>query len=208
MADLKITTFKLMTLLVSTWLYFPLASAQSTEEFELPEGPVHVSGAVPLSPQPSSDEVAPGLAVQYGYEKFYTLSGIREPEEPFVVGDPIMVLDHETETGNVLTAEYPIMVGAIISGMIRFPEPGSYVFRVNSNDGVWISIGEKEIWHDPLVHYHRMSPDIHFEVPEAGWYELLVDYFQKKGSSALQLFWTPPGGSESIVPAEAFGHLP
>jgi hypothetical protein len=199
-----ISTLFLVGLVV---VVLPLAAAQTTEEFVLPEGPIHVTGAVPLSPQPGPDDMAPGLAVQYGYEKFYTLSGIRDPEEPFSPGPPIAMLDHDTETGSVLTAEYSIMVGAIISGLIQFPESGSYTFRVNSNDGVWVSIGGKEIWHDPEVHYHRMSPDIHFEVAEAGWYELLIDYFQKKGSSALQLFWTPPNGTETVVPAEAFAHL-
>lgn len=203
--------FKLIVWSVAMLLAVAVCSTswgQSSDETDLPEGPIDVSGAVPMSPQPTDDQVVPGLAVQYAYEKFYTLSQVRQPEEPFVTGDPILVLDHDTETGNVLTAEYPLMVGALINGMIRFPEAGTYILKVNSNDGVWVSIGEQEVWNDPEVHYHRMSPEIHFEVAEAGWYELVIDYFQKKGSSALQLYWTPPGGSEAIVPAEAFGHVP
>jgi len=209
MNSVNVKTCLAKTLLISSLLLCPLALtlAQSSGDGELPEGPIAISGAVPISPQPVDDAVAPGLAVKYAYQKFYTLGEVRQPEEPFVEGDPIVVLDHDTETGNVLTAEYPVMVGAVITGMLFFPEAGTYLLKVNSNDGVWVSLGEREIWHDPEVHYHRMSPEISFDVSEAGWYELAIDYYQKKGASALQLFWTPPGGSESIVPAEAYGHL-
>ncbi len=168
---------------------------------------IQVSGLAPADPQPSDDTVAPGLAVTYYYQKFYTLSEVRQPEVAGVQGEPILQLDHDSETDNVLTAEYPVLVGAVINGFIKFPEPGTYGFKVISNDGVWVGIGGEEIWNDPEVHYHRESAPIEITIDEAGWYDLAIDYYQKKGSAALQLFWTPPGKPEQIVPAEAFGHL-
>jgi len=41
-----------------------------------------------------------------------------------------------------------------------------------------------------------------------GWYELWINYYQKKGTSALQLVWTTPdSGEETHVPPSAFSHL-
>jgi hypothetical protein len=64
------------------------------------------------------------------------------------------------------------------------------------------------LWEDPEIHADRMSPPLEIVIGQPGWYDFKVDYFQKKGTSALQLFWTPPDGEEQIVPAAAFAHLP
>jgi hypothetical protein len=41
-----------------------------------------------------------------------------------------------------------------------------------------------------------------------GWYELWINYYQKKGTSALQLKWTPPGaGEEVLVPPDVLAHV-
>lgn len=184
-------------------------AADATTEFEQPdppEAPDPITDAKPISPQPGADAVSPGLAVQYFYDKFYILDEIVEAEDP-VPGEPIANLDHVSETDPVLTAEYPIMVGAKIRGLLNFKEPGTYGFRVNSNDGVRVWIGEGLLWEDPEVHFDRMSPPLEVSIDEAGWYDFKVDYFQKKGASALQVFWTPPGGEEAPVPPEAFAHL-
>ena len=181
----------------------PQAAAEEAVE-ELPPDPI--TDAKPLSPQPAAADMEPGLTVTYFFKKFYTLSEVAEAEdgEP---GEPLATLDHLTEDGIVLGTDQRIMVGALIGGLMHFPETGTYTLRVNSNDGISVMIGGELVWIDPDVHYHRSSPPLEFVVSEAGWYEFAVDYFQKKGGSALQLFWTPPGGSESIVPAEAFAHL-
>ena len=121
-----------------------------------------VTGAKPLSPQPAADKVEPGLAVIYFSNMFNKLNEIGKlgKGKP---GEPIKLLDHKTNDGNVLTSDKSMGVGAKITGLIKFDQ--------------------------------------------AGWYELAVDYFQKKGTSALQLFWTPPGGSQAPVPATQFAHF-
>ena len=185
------------------------AFGQDTGEFQqpdAPEAPPPITDAKPLAPQPGAETVTPGLAVNYFYDKFYILDEINEADDP-VKGEPIANLDHVTETGAVLTAEYPIMVGAKIRGLLNLDQPGTYGFRVNSNDGVRVWIGDELLWEDPEVHFDRLSPPLEVTIQEGGWYDFKVDYFQKKGSSALQLFWTPPGGEETVVPPEAFAHL-
>lgn len=176
-----------------------------------------ITGARPLSPQPAPGDVKPGLAVQYLYGKFDYLSEMRSADVDPVPGEPISELDTVTETDpatgedkivEVLTSDQTVLVGALIRGMIRFPEAGDYTLRVKSNDGVQMWIGGAMIWEDPAVHFDRMSPPLALTVPEAGWYEFKTDYYQKKGTWALQLLWTRPGGGEPTpVPPEAFGHL-
>lgn len=194
--------------IVATQVAQTSESATTTAAESEPElvPPPPFTNLAPLSPQPSGDAFSPGLGVTYYYEKFYTLDDVYDGEEP-VPGEPIANLDQVTETENVLTSEQPILVGALIRGAIKFSEPGTYGFRVNSNDGVRLWIGDALLWEDPEVHYDRMSPPLKVVIDEAGWYDFKVDYFQKKGTAALQVLWTPPGGDEVPVPAEAFGHL-
>jgi hypothetical protein len=176
-----------------------------------------ITDASRLSPQPDPDAITPGLEVKYLYQKFYSLDDIYGADVDPVPGEPIAMLDTATETDpatgkdkmvKVLTSDQTILVGAFIRGAIHFAESGDYVLRINSNDGVRVWIGGVMIWDDPKVHFDRMSPALRIAVQEPGWYEVKIDYFQKKGSWALQMLWTPPGGSEAVpVPPEALGHM-
>jgi len=165
-----------------------------------------IKGAKPVSPQPAADKIAPGLAVIYYTNMFQKLREIGKlgKGKP---GKPIALLDHKTNDGDVLTADRPMGVGAKITGLIKFDAPGTYTLHVNANDGVRVTIAGLEVHEDDGVHGDQMSDAIAFVVEQPGWYELAVDYFQKKGTSALQLFWTPPGGQQAPVPATQFAHL-
>lgn len=174
-----------------------------------------VTGIVPLSPQPDPDAIKPGLAVEYLFEKFYTLDELYTADESPVKGKPIPILDELTETDpvtredkiiNVLTSDQDMMVGAFIRGMIHFEQAGNYVLYLVSNDGARLWVGGVQIWEDPEIHFDRESDPLELAIGEPGWYELKIDYYQKKGTHALQLLWTPPGGEKAVVPPEALGH--
>jgi len=174
-----------------------------------------VTGIVPLSPQPDPDAIKPGLAVEYLFEKFYTLDELYTADESPVTGKPIPILDELTETDpvtredkiiNVLTSDQDMMVGAFIRGMIHFEQAGNYVLYLVSNDGARLWVGGVQIWEDPEIHFDRESDPLELAIGEPGWYELKIDYYQKKGTHALQLLWTPPGGEKAVVPPEALGH--
>lgn len=195
-------------LFVAVMLVAPLALAQDKT--------IAINGLAPLSPQPGPDAMASGLAVEYVFQKLYDLSEIYEAEAAPVPGEPIPNLDTVTETDpttgedkvvNVLTSDQTILVGAFIRGAIHFAESGKYVLRVISNDGVRVWIGGAMIWDDPEVHFDRASPPLEIAIEGPGWYEFKSDYYQKKGSWALRVLWTPPGGEEMPVPPEAFGHV-
>lgn len=168
--------------------------------------PKTVAGLKPAAPQPAADKIAPGLAVVYYHNYFKKLDDITKlgKGKP---GAPILVLDHKTQDGNVLTDNQPMGVGAKITGLIKFDVPGKYVLQMLSNDGARVTIAGQKILEDDGIHGDEMSDPAEVAIDQPGWYELAVDYFQRKGTSALKLFWTPPGGTQAIVPASQYAHL-
>lgn len=165
------------------------------------------SGGQPLDPQPDAAALKPGLAVSYYYHYFDHVDEL-DHRSNGDVGEPLTNLDHVAfENGKVLTTNRPMGVGAHIRGMIHLTEPGDYVLRLQSNDGVKLSIGGVLLHTDPEIHAARWSPDLVYSVATPGWYDFTLNYYQRKGTSALRLEWMPPGAGESIiVPPEAFAH--
>ncbi|OMH25786.1 PA14 domain-containing protein [Motiliproteus sp. MSK22-1] len=187
------------SLLISLTFYPLTANADEDDET--------ITGAQPIASQPSKSDIEPGLSVTYYYAMFEDVAYISKlvKGKP---GQPIAMLDHDTDTGKVLTSKRSMGVGAEIRGMIQFPEAGTYILRINSNDGVKLSIAGILVYEDPYIHSDIMSDPINFVVEKAGWYDLEIDYYQKKGTSALGLYWTPPqGDTEVAVPAKFYGHL-
>ena len=87
------------------------------------------------------------------------------------------------------------------SGSIEVPSDGSYLFRVHADDGV-------RLWLDGQVAGEGLNPDnvnmaetsVHLS---AGRHAIQVDYFQRGGGKALEMWWTPPGGKHQVVPPSA-----
>lgn len=160
-----------------------------------------VSAQQPAKPQPTADQLQPGLAVGYSIGYVQRLGEIVAPKNHDA--PPLEKLDYVGD-GKVLTAEYEMGVSADIRGFIKLDAPGLWKFQVTSNDGVRVTLGGKKILEDDYVHSDRVSDLVTVEVKEPGWYPLHVLYFQRKGTYALQLFWQKPGGAKEIVQAEAF----
>ena len=164
------------------------------------------TGGQPVNPQPESSALSPGLSIKYFFDYFNHIDELSR-RTGGMEGDPLMNLDHNTINGNVLTADRPMGVGCHIRGFIKLEQTGNYIFRVESNDGVRIHIAGIKIWTDPEIHGNRWSRPLEYEVMTPGWYEFHMDYYQRKGTSAIKFAWTLPGGSEEeIVPASAFAY--
>jgi len=89
------------------------------------------------------------------------------------------------------------------TGEIYAPVSGNYNFRTHSDDGVRLFIdGELVIdqWHDfpPTSHYGSIELD-------AGQHSLVLEYYENGGGAECNLFWTPPGSEESLVPPVGTG---
>jgi hypothetical protein len=165
------------------------------------------TGGQPVAPQPEASSLSPGLAVNYFFQYFDHIRELdgRSGGKP---GDPLEHLDHVAfEDGKVLTTDRAMGVGAHIRGLIRLETAGDYVFKLQSNDGVKLTIGGILLHTDPEIHAARWSPDLVYSVETPGWYDFSLDYYQRKGTSALRLKWITPGGEEEIVPGSAFSHL-
>jgi hypothetical protein len=166
-----------------------------------------VPGVKPAQPQPAADKLQPGLAVNYTYMMFSDVSEV--PKAGKGKPGPVLAnLDHRTDSGNVLTATASMGVGAQINGFIKLDKPGTYTFELLSNDGVKWTLGGVTVHENPGIHGDTPSPPIEIAVTEPGWYAFAIDYFQRKGTSALRLSWKPPGGQVIVVvPADAFASL-
>jgi NAD-dependent dihydropyrimidine dehydrogenase PreA subunit len=82
------------------------------------------------------------------------------------------------------------------NGYFRVTQDGLYKFRLASDDGSVLYIDGREIINNDGRHGIK-SGSGKKNLAE-GIHSISVDYFQAGGKAALQLFWTPPSGSEKI----------
>jgi len=167
------------------------------------------------SPQPADSELKPGIAVNYfyGFEGRHTGAAWRivDTVNPDA-GAPIPMLNYNVGNDPMLTSSRNKGLVAHMTGVMYFKEPGTYKFTALTNDGFELNIGGAFILEDPDVHYDRWSDIVSVEIPEAGWYDLEMVYFNRKGTATLELYWRPPwdksDGDMAFVPAEVFAHIP
>lgn len=93
---------------------------------------------------------------------------------------------------------------ARFSGSLWIETPGDYVFHLASDDGaaLWID-GAAVVLDDAPHSYRTRSATVALS---AGLHEVVVAYYENTGTAGLRLSWTPPGGSETVVPASAVLH--
>jgi len=177
----------------------------------LPAQAASITGLEMALPQPGEGTVSPGLAVRYYFHEFRHIREVIswQDYEDGKVGDPLPSLDYRSGDGPVLTSTASDSVGAHILGFIHLAEAGLYSFATQSNDGVRVSLGGKQIIDDPDVHADRYSDPVEVVIETAGWYPIEVYYFERKVTSTLQLYWLQPDeeeGSMTVVPPEVFAH--
>lgn len=159
----------------------------------------------------SIKNISPGLSVIYldkFYRKINQMPDITRAKTMGEPGKPILQLNHKAgKEGLVFDSGKNKGVGLILTGYLHLSTTGQYWFQALSNDGIECILGGKQLFEDPDVHKDRFTPVGIVDVPAAGWYPLSIRYFQRKGTSALKLYWQPPGaGGFSIIPPEIFAH--
>ncbi|MBT7292547.1 MAG: hypothetical protein HN838_08450 [Rhodospirillaceae bacterium] len=179
--------------------------------------PSYAESAQPADPQPDTSALEPGLAVDYYYVKLdhldqlYAWLDSKKPDP----GAPLATIDFvANQQGPVLGTKHGSIVAAIITGYVRFPESGQFKLLALVNDGMRLYVGqgaEKPILDDPRKMSDRLVGPADITVEANVWYPLKLEYYQKKGTSALVLAWMRPGvgeGEEEVIEAEFFAHLP
>ncbi len=123
-------------------------------------------------------------------------------------GAPVLLLDHRAgKKGEVFASGRSRGVGLILQGYFDLAVPGVYRFRALANDGIRMFIAGRRIFEDPAVHGDRLTPVGEFRVAAPGRFPVTILYFQRKGTSALRLYWQPPGSATfTLVPAEVYSH--
>lgn len=163
-----------------------------------------------LKPAKVTGGLTPGLSVEYAYpgdvktlRDAYVALGIGA--EP---GKPLTGLSYSSSSSspNALTSRKPMRVAARIKGYMKFDAPGVYTLDVLSNDGLQMTLGGREIIkHDERTGCESVGK-VEVSVPNAGWYELEALWFQRQGTSCLEMNWAAEGGSMTAVPGSAFGY--
>jgi hypothetical protein len=90
-------------------------------------------------------------------------------------------------------------------GKLRSGAAGLYTFRLRLNDAGRLWVGAANVienWTGDGD--HSVSGVVTLAAGVS--YPLRAEMYEKTGSARMTLYWTPPGGTESIVPAGAFSH--
>jgi PA14 domain len=164
-----------------------------------------ISGLKPAEPQPTAQQLTPGLAVQYTHAMMRHLDEMKGRK--FEPGSPLTHLEWKMGEGAVLTSKGRQGVGAQITGLIHFEKPGLYGLELTSNDGIRLEIGGKLVHEDPVVHSDTTTDRIDLQVDKPGWYPIQIVYFQRKGTATLVLRWAGPGEKKMVkLPEKALAH--
>ncbi len=157
--------------------------------------------------------VQPGLDVVY-YTKFFKrhlryLPKGKSTQYPSFRGKPITHLNHQFGNDEVFNSGETRGIGMRMTGYLNLTQPGIYEFQALSNDGIVLRMNEQTVVSDPTQHSDNLSDIGRVTVENAGWYPIVLEYFQRKGTAALKLFWKTPDSLEfSPVPEKAYGHIP
>ncbi len=170
-----------------------------------------IAGAVTLTPaNPQPGKLKEGLSVTYGYPggKIRTLSGASSALKKGKKGKPLTGLNYQdTNEGDlVLTSRRDFQVAAAISGYVHFDAPGAYDIDFLTNDGLEVTLGGQPVAKYDGIHSCSSTRITKVTVPEAGWYAIEMTYFQKEGTSCLQMRMAPEGSKVAQVANSAFGY--
>lgn len=192
-------------------LFLPIDSFSSDFDKPVDYAPIHLSD---IKPEPVSIErLRKGLDATY-YLEFFERSLNEMPQgktNTFIVkeGEPITELNHQFGKDEVFSSGTNRGVAVRMKGYLVFSEKGEYQLQALSNDGVVVRIDDQVVISDPEQHSDRLSNIGSLTIDQPGYYATVIEYFQRKGTAALKLFWKTPGSSDfAPVPANAYAHLP
>jgi hypothetical protein len=168
----------------------------------------------PASPQPSADQLKPGLGVSYAYPddiRWLTeAKSWRSYESRIKKGAPLTgFLYADTEAGeNVLTSESSERVIAFIDGFMHFEKTGRHELEFYSNDGLVVTMGGVEVYKHDGRHPCETEGPVTVDIAQPGWYAVDVVFFQRLQTACLELFVKAPGEELDFTKPEMYAHIP
>lgn len=207
--------FQLRAILIASTLFLIVSvtacSQKQPEEFLKAQHPQGIIKEI-TTQDFTKTRIQPGLTVTYYLQYFKRnlayLQQMKEGEFETLQGEPILQLNHQFGDRNVFDSGTNRGVAMRMQGFMFFPGSGHYEMQALSNDGVIVSLADHLILSDPRQHSDRLSDIAHITIDSKGWAPLMVEYFQRKGTSALKLYWKVPESEDFVpVPKTSFGHL-
>ncbi len=152
-----------------------------------------------------------GLSVAYIFKLYRNVDQIPTGEAALRMGrsgKPVTLLNHQGgKEESIFDSGRSQGVAMVMDGFLHLEKAGVYNWQALANDGIRLSINNQLMFEDPKVHKDRLTATGSFEVNKGGKIPVNIVYFQRKGTSALKLYWQPPGADQfSIVPAEVYWH--
>ena len=173
--------------------------------------PIEVTGINPA--EVAEGDLKPGLSSWYYLDFFkrdlQELPKSDRSEYPSFSGKPVLQLNHQFGKQNIFDSGTNRGVGIRMKGYIHFPDAGHYEMQALSNDGFILYLSSKLAINDPEQHSDRLSNIADVTIKSPGRYQIVIEYFQRKGTAALKLMWKTPGSTDFVpLPQSAFAHLP
>jgi hypothetical protein len=88
------------------------------------------------------------------------------------------------------------------TGSITAPETGDYVLATRSDDGVRLFLSGDQIIDNWSVHAAAWNNSQRIPLEAGKTYGIRLDFYENDGDAVIELYWTPPGGTQEIIPAE------
>jgi RHS repeat-associated protein len=180
-------------------------------------GPAPVAwfdGAVPIPAQSANvahtvtryDEGIYGLAASWWDDRPGTGETYTNPNRPSFRGAPkshkllggAASWNWGTSSPDTATLGNDYFTGRL-SGLVYLPTAGTWTFAATADDGVRVTVDDHlavDTWATPLA--KRTSPGYSMT---AGWHRIAVDVREDVGSASLTLWYTAPGGVETVIPS-------
>ena len=187
-------------------------AAANTFDKPVEHAPIHLDSIEP--DRVSGSGLENGLSVVYFLEYFErNLDALPKvggsSRFKRVRGGPIRELNHQFGKDAVFDSGVSRGVALRMTGYLHLQEIGEYQFQALSNDGVRVMLAGQTLISDGEQHSDRMSNIGSTVIEKPGYYALEVEYFQRKGSAALKLFWKTPGADDFVsIPQNGYVHLP
>jgi hypothetical protein len=131
-------------------------------------------------------------APAYGLRGDYFAGELWEGEPVFTRVDPLLLFAWPEQE------PWPAPFSVRWTGTLAAPASGTYRFQLNADDGVRLWL-DGELVGESVVPDNVNLIDVQAQL-SAGAHAIRIDYFQRGGGKALELWWQPPGGTLQPVP--------